>query len=69
MTFGNPVLDWASTAQWWGLDWAEFQELSGEAQSFRVAVYRTNRQIDAVLAFEQNRKAKARARRNAKRKK
>jgi hypothetical protein len=40
------------------LDWDDFLSLPGEGQSFRVAVYRTNRQIEAVLAFEQNRKMK-----------
>ena len=55
---GSPLLDWAGAAQWWGLDWDKFLALPSDAQSFRVAVYRTNRQIDAVLAYAHQRKMK-----------
>lgn len=55
----NPVFDWASTAKAWGYKWEEFRELEGDEQAFLVAVHRTDRQIDAVLAAEQVRKMRA----------
>lgn len=66
----DPVLDYALAAQWWGYRWEEFQELSTDDQSFLIAVYRSQRQIDAVMAYEQyskRKKAEAAAARKGKR--
>lgn len=56
---GDPMYDWASAAKAWGYQWQEFLDLPGDEQAFLVAVHRTDRQIDAVLAAEQARKIKA----------
>jgi len=46
------MLGWALAAQWWGIPWVEFQRLPGSDQAFLVAVYQTNVQIDAVVAYD-----------------
>lgn len=56
---GSPMYDWASAAKAWGYKWEDFIELPGDEQAFLVAVHRTDRQIDAVLAAEQARKMRA----------
>lgn len=54
----SPIYDWASAAKAWGYRWEEFVAMPGDEQAFLVAVHRTDRQIDAVLAAEQVRKMK-----------
>lgn len=55
---GDITLDYALAAQWWGYKWEEFERLPEDKASFATAVYRTQRQIDAVLAYKQYRKSK-----------
>jgi hypothetical protein len=52
----SAILEWALAAQWWRLDWDKFCDLDGIDQSFLVAVYRTAKQIEAVEAWQQNKK-------------
>lgn len=61
VTVANPTFDYASAAQWWGIPWEAFEAMDSDVQAFHVAVFRTNRQIDAVLAHEQHRKMRAQA--------
>jgi len=48
-------------AQWWGYKWDEWRSLPVDEQSFLLAVFETNRQIEAVTAYHAERKAKARS--------
>lgn len=61
--FGNFELDYALAAQWWGFrSLEEFRGLDNDIQAHNVAVYRTQKQIEAVLAYDQHKKAKERQR-------
>lgn len=51
-------------AKWWGYKWEEFEALPLDMQARNLAVYRTSRQMEAALVYEQHQKQK----RNAKRK-
>lgn len=54
----NFDLDYAMAAQWWGFgSLAQFQELDPDEQAHNVAVYRTTKQIDGVIAADNHRKA------------
>lgn len=39
-------------AQWWGYRWEKFTQLDADEQAFLIAVYRTNNQIEAVIAYK-----------------
>jgi len=46
------ILEWFLAARWAGLEWfGEFNDLDGEDMAFVVAAYRTNMQIEAVVAY------------------
>jgi len=44
--------------QWWHTPPEKFVKLQPGEQALRIAVYRTNRMIDSVLAFENAKKLK-----------
>jgi hypothetical protein len=59
------VLEWALAARWWRFQsYEDFAARPGHEQSFLVAVYRTEQQIQAVIADHQAREAESRARNN-----
>lgn len=63
---GDPEFEWRSAAQWAGYRYErDFQELHGSQQAIIVAHYRTQMQLEAVLAKEQALEARIRAQRNA----
>lgn len=62
MTIENEQFDIAMCAKWWGYKWEEFEDLPLDMQIRNLAVYRTSRQIDAVLVHEQHKKQKRAAR-------
>jgi hypothetical protein len=43
------------------MSWKQFCRMSGDDQAFHVAVYRTNQQIEAVIADDQAKTAKRNA--------
>lgn len=46
------LLEWFLACRWAGLDWFnDFDALDGEDMAFIVAAYRTNAQVEAVLAY------------------
>ena len=53
-------MEWGLAAHWWGLTPFEFFDRDGMEQSFMVAVYRNNAQIDAVLDDERRKEASGR---------
>jgi hypothetical protein len=50
-------LEWRLAARWAGYKIEEFQALDGQDQSETLAAYRSQNQIDAVLAWENRPKA------------
>lgn len=55
-------LEWELAAHWWRYKPEEFAMLDGDEQSRRVAVYRIQHQMEAVVAQEQAKEAKRAAR-------
>ena len=46
------ILEWFLAARWAGLGWFDdFDQLDGDDMAFIVAAYRTDRQIEAVVAY------------------
>lgn len=41
---------WGLAAQWWGVGWNEFAKLDGGTQSWMIAVFEANEQIQGVLS-------------------
>jgi len=54
----NPQLDYDLAAHWWGYKLEEFWELLPDEQAYRVAVYRIERQMEAVLAWQKAKRRK-----------
>jgi hypothetical protein len=53
----NIMFEWFLAAKWAGLHWFDdFDQLDGEDMAFVVAAYRTNQQIESVLAHDAHRK-------------
>lgn len=51
------MFEWMEAAHWAGLRWfSEFNDLDGEEMSLIVAQYRCHHQIEAVLAWDVNKK-------------
>lgn len=40
---------WGLAAQWWNVGWDKFAQLDGGMQSWMVAVYESQQQIESVL--------------------
>lgn len=58
MQIKNFDYDYAMAAQWWGYNsLADFQREDPDVQAHNVAVFRTQRQLDAVVAYERHRQA------------
>lgn len=58
--------EWAMAAKWAGYRVKDFEELEGAEQSRIVALYRTNTQLEAVIAHDSQKKAERKAGRRAK---
>ena len=56
-----PLLDWINAGVWANYKVFDFFDLEGDQQSLIVAAYRTNKQIDAILAREAQKDAARRA--------
>jgi len=54
--------EWREAAHWEGIRWSTFCRLPGEEQSAIVAHFRVHHQTEAVVAHEQDKEAKRRAR-------
>jgi len=53
------MLEWFLAARWAGLHWYDdFDQLDGDEMAFVVAAYRTNMQIEAVVAYFAQKKRK-----------
>jgi len=51
------LLEWFLAARWAGLNWFdEFDLLDGDEMAFLVAAYRTQQQIEAVVAWDMTRR-------------
>ncbi len=49
---------------WWGYKPEEFEELEGDEQARRIAVYRLNNRIEAVVADYQNKERERQSKKN-----
>lgn len=49
-------LEWRLAAAWANYTWEQFCELDGEQMSAHIAAYRTQNQIDSVLAVDRSRR-------------
>ena len=58
ITFGNPEFEWILAAAWASIPYKRFRRLHGEEQSEIVAAYRTQKQMESVLAFANRPKRK-----------
>ena len=58
----DPSFEWVLAAQWAGYKLREFRALPGEEQSEIVAAYRCHTQAEAVVAHEQAKEARRKAR-------
>jgi hypothetical protein len=57
-------LEWYLAMHWWGYKPEEFEELEGDEQARRIAVYRLNNRIEAVVADYQNKERERQSRKN-----
>lgn len=51
-------LEWRLAARWAGYRWTEFEQIDVDEQAACIAAYRTENQMRAVEAYEQEREMK-----------